>query len=122
VIFLLVVSHWVLDVLMHRPDLQLYPGGAAYGLGLWNSVPATLVVEFAFYALGLWAYARATRGRDAIGRWGFAALAALLLVAYVASLSSPPPSVDAIWMGALVGAAVILGFSAWVDRHRMAVA
>src|SRR5678816_2619777 len=39
----LVLSHWVLDVLTHRPDMPLYPGGPKVGLGLWNSVPATVI-------------------------------------------------------------------------------
>ena len=33
----LVVSHWLLDALAHRPDLPLVPGGEArIGLSLWN--------------------------------------------------------------------------------------
>jgi len=36
IVALLVVSHWVLDWLVHRPDLPLYPGGPKVGLGLWN--------------------------------------------------------------------------------------
>ena len=40
-----VVSHWLLDFLTHRPDLPLWPGGPKVGLGLWNSVPATIGVE-----------------------------------------------------------------------------
>ena len=38
----LVVSHWVLDVVVHRPDMPLAPGLSYHlGLGLWNSVPGT---------------------------------------------------------------------------------
>ncbi|HEU5299248.1 MAG TPA: metal-dependent hydrolase, partial [bacterium] len=33
---LTVVSHWVLDFLVHRPDLPLAPGAMRVGLGLWN--------------------------------------------------------------------------------------
>ena len=36
IIFSLVVSHWVLDYLTHRPDMPLYPGSAKFGLGLWH--------------------------------------------------------------------------------------
>ena len=41
----LVLSHWVLDWFTHRPDLQLWPSGPMVGLGLWNSVPGTILVE-----------------------------------------------------------------------------
>jgi membrane-bound metal-dependent hydrolase YbcI (DUF457 family) len=116
----LVVSHWMLDVLMHRPDIPLYPGGAKYGLGLWNSIPATLTIEFALFAVGLWVYAQTTRARDGTGRWAFIALAVLLVLTYVASFATLPPSVPAIWMGAVGGAAAILALSVWVDRHRAA--
>ena len=114
----LVVSHWVLDFVTHVPDLPIYPGGPKMGLGLWNSTLATLVVEFAVYAVGLVIYARATLARDGIGRWGFLALATLLAVFYTASLLAAPPSVTAIWTGALIGSPVILALSWWTDRHR----
>src|SRR5262249_12597910 len=60
----LVVSHWVLDFATHRPDMPLYPGGPKVGLGLWNSVPATIAIESALYIAALWIYARATRPID----------------------------------------------------------
>jgi hypothetical protein len=48
VVALSVPSHWLLDFIVHRPDMPIFPGGPRYGLGLWNSVPATLVVETVF--------------------------------------------------------------------------
>jgi hypothetical protein len=115
----LVVSHWVLDYVTHRPDMPLYPGGPKVGLGLWSSVAGTIVVESVMFAAGLWIYVRCTRARDGVGRWGFLALVALMLAAYVANvLGGPPPSVTVIWMGAIVGAAVLFALAWWVDRHR----
>lgn len=115
----LVVSHWVLDWMTHRPDMPLYPGGARYGLGLWNSVPATVVIELAMYAAGLSIYARATQARDGIGRWGLLALAVFVLVIYIANIfSPPPPSVNALVVVAVIGAAVMSAWAWWVDRHR----
>src|SRR5438093_2804021 len=61
----LVVSHWTLDFVTHRPDMPIYPGGPKLGLGLWQSVAATVIVEIAMYAVGVWIYLRATRARDA---------------------------------------------------------
>jgi len=48
------VSHWVLDWVTHRPDMPLVPGGARYGLGLWNSIAGTMVVEILMFAAGVW--------------------------------------------------------------------
>src|SRR5690242_3013072 len=52
VLFAAVLSHWVLDWISHRPDMALAPGMHRYfGLGLWNSVPATLAVEGSLWAI-----------------------------------------------------------------------
>jgi len=115
----LVVSHWVLDVLTHRADMPLYPGGPKFGLGLWNSVPGTVAVELPLYAAGLWVYARATRARDGIGRWAFLSLAASLVGIYFVGLAGPPPpSVTALSATALCGVALLILWSWWADGHR----
>src|SRR5712691_12342471 len=64
VVALAVVSHWVLDVVTHRPDMPLYPGGPKLGLGLWNSVTATVIIEVVMFAAGTWIYPRTTRARS----------------------------------------------------------
>ena len=115
----LAVGHWFLDFVSHRPDMPLWPGGPRLGLGLWNSVPATIVVELLMLASGLWLALSATRARDRLGRWGFVSLAALLLLLYAANVTSPPPpSMEAVgWAGA-IGGLVFWALAAWVDRHR----
>jgi hypothetical protein len=85
----LVVSHWVLDVITHRPDMPVYPGGPKAGLGLWNFVGATVAIELAMFAAGVWLYLGATRPRDAAGRWGFMLLISTLLGIYVGDALSP---------------------------------
>jgi len=114
----LVVSHWVLDFVTHRPDMPVYPGGPKFGLGLWNSVAGTMSVEFALFGAGVFLYLTATRARDRVGKWALAALIALLVIVYLAAFAGPPPSVSALWPSAIAGAVVILAWSAWVDRHR----
>ncbi|HEU4697904.1 MAG TPA: hypothetical protein VFS40_01880 [Gemmatimonadales bacterium] len=120
VVGLVVVSHWVLDFVTHRPDLPLVPGGAArVGLGLWYSPVATIVVELAMWVAGVALYVRATRARDRIGAAGFWALVTFLTVIYVLSFTgAPPPSVHAL---ALVTLATWLFplWAWWVDRHRV---
>jgi hypothetical protein len=121
VVPLLVISHWVLDVAVHRPDLPLSPAGRARaGLGLWNYPAATIIVECAMFAAGVAIYARTTRPRDRAGRYGLWGLVAFLLALYAASLVGPPPSsVTALAVGALIGWPLAL-FPWWVDRHRHA--
>jgi membrane-bound metal-dependent hydrolase YbcI (DUF457 family) len=119
VLALLVVSHWVLDFVTHRPDMPLYPGGPQVGLGLWNSVPATVAIELPLFAAGVAAYVHVTRARDATGRWALAGLVAFLLVAYFGNIAGgPPPSIAAIWVTAIGGGILITAWAWWVDRHR----
>jgi len=120
VVALLVVSHWVLDVVTHRPDMPLYPGGTPLGLGLWNSVVGTVVVESVMFVAGLWIYVEATRARDRIGRYGFWALVAVLVLSYVGSLFSPPPPTRvALAIGGIIFGWLFVGWAAWGDKHRV---
>ena len=117
-----VLSHWFLDALVHRPDLPLTPGSdVKIGFGLWNSVLGTLLVEIALFALGLGLYLAGSRGSDRRGRYGLWALVVLLFIAYTgAAFGPPPPSVATVaWAGLLGGlVTVVLGY--WIDRHRSA--
>jgi membrane-bound metal-dependent hydrolase YbcI (DUF457 family) len=114
----LVLSHWALDYVSHRPDLPLWPDGPRVGLGLWHSLPATLVVEFALFGVGAWLYASVTRPRDRIGTFAFAAFVAVLAVIYVmAVFGPPPPSVEALAMSGLLGW-LFVAWAYWIDRHR----
>ena len=116
----LVESHWILDFVTHRPDMPIYPGGPEFGLGLWNSPPLTWAIELAMFAVGVFIYARATRARDGQGKWGLWLLVLLFLAAYAGDAASeaPPPSVQFIWISALVATALTLLLTWWVDRHR----
>jgi hypothetical protein len=119
VLWIGVVSHWVLDWVSHRPDMPLYPGGPKYGLGLWNSIAGTMIVELAMLGAGVWLYVRTTRARDQIGRYAFAAYVGLLLVLYIGDrCSGPPPSVGAIAWTGIVASLVLIPWAWWFDRHR----
>lgn len=117
---LLVVSHWFLDFLTHRADLQLAPGMAGkYGLGLWNSRLGTYVIELAIYLGGSAIYLAKTRARDAKGRWGCTAFVLFLLVLYVLNLQGPPPpAVKPAVISMLVMMPLVLWWAWWFDKHR----
>jgi len=121
VLFATVVSHWVLDWLSHRPDMQLAPGAPVrYGLGLWNSIPLTLAVEGGMWIVGVALYVHATSARDRIGNAGFWPMIALLTGIWLASIFGPPPpnaraaAISALAMG------VIFAWAYWIDGHRPA--
>ena len=118
VVGFVVLSHWMLDFLSHRADMPLWPGGPRVGLGLWNSVGGTVVVEGLFFAVGVWLYFTATRARDTFGRVGAAAFVAFCVLIYALNVTGPPPPNASVMP--LFG---ILGWlfplaAWWVDRHR----
>lgn len=114
----LVASHWVLDAIVHRPDLPLAWSGPKVGLELWASVPATVALELALLGAGALAYAAAVPARDRVGRWALAGLVAFLLAAFAANaLGPPPPTVTAIAAGGLAQW-LFVAWAAWIDRHR----
>ena len=116
---LLVVSHWVLDAIVHVPDLPLTLGdGIKIGLGVWRSLPLSLALELGLFAVGVWIYAASTKHRDSAGLWGFIGMIGLMLLIYAgATFGPPPPNVSAVaWSG--IGQWLIVLLAAWVDRHR----
>jgi len=117
-----VASHWLLDAPMHRPDLPLWPGSRTLvGLGLWNSVPLTLVSELALFGGGVALYLRTTRSRDRIGSWGLWAMVALLVFFFVGgTFGAPPPSERSLALTTL-GLWLFVPWGWWVDRHRQPI-
>lgn len=119
---LTVFSHWVLDWVTHRADLQLAPGVALRtGLGLWNSMPGTIAVEVAMWIAGIWIYVRTTRPRDRVGGVGFWAYIALLSAIYLGSAFGPPPPSAQVVAWSAVALWVFPFWAGWIDRHRAVV-
>jgi len=109
-----VVSHWVLDVISHRPDMPVLPHGPYIGLGLWNSVAATLVVELTMFAAGIALYVRGGgAGRRRISFWLL--IAFLLVVYFAASFGPPPPDTRTLALSALT-AWLLIPWAWWADR------
>jgi hypothetical protein len=117
-LFALVVSHWVLDVASHAPDMPLWPGPSPkFGLGLWYSIPATLIVEGAMWVAGIWLFLRVP------GRWTTGARIwfwSLVIVCTAMWASGPwgpmPPSERALGEFALIGW-LIVPWAALGDRR-----
>jgi hypothetical protein len=114
-----VVSHWFLDVLVHRPDMPVQRGGPYVGLGLWNYPPLTILAEALLYGLGIAVYLRTTRASDRTGTWALWALIVFLAAVWAASVAGPPPPSERVveWSGLALWLFVPWGY--WIDRHRV---
>ena len=115
----LVFSHYILDVITHRPDLPItIDGPTRLGLGLWNYPGTTLAVESVLFLFGIAMYVSVTRERDRIGKIGLMALIATLGAIYFAALYGPPPpnSQAVATAGHLSWLFVLWAY--WIDRHR----
>jgi hypothetical protein len=118
----LVFSHYVLDVITHRPDLPItLTGSRRLGFGLWNHPGTALAIESAMFIVGTTLYLSATRARNRIGRIGVYALIVVLVAMFFAALyGPPPPSSSTVAIGGHLMWLFVL-WAYWVDRHRRAV-
>jgi hypothetical protein len=115
----LVFSHWLLDLFTHRPDLPLYPGSETMvGMGLWNSVIGTLILELFIFGGGVYLYAKITRPKNKQGRFSLWSLVIFLVGIYLMNiLGPPPPDTEPI---AYLGLAqwLLIAWGYWIDRNR----
>jgi hypothetical protein len=108
-------SHWVLDAVVHTPDLPLVSGEPKVGLGLWNHLAVSFPLELAVLALGAWIYARPLDARRRRRIW-------ILVVAMVAlqaygTFAPQPTSVPQFATSALAAYVLLAAAAAWVDRE-----
>jgi hypothetical protein len=118
-IWLGVISHWLLDYVVHRPDLPLYAGGSRFlGLALWNRPKLTIAIELVMFAAGIFIYLGTTRARNAIGKFAFWIFVLALVGLYAAVAFAPPPSsVKKLAIGTMFSW-LFVAWAWWLDRNR----
>ena len=112
----LVISHWVLDFASHAPDMPLWPGPSPrLGLGLWYSIPLTLVIEGSLWILAIVVFLK-DRSRRREGRAAFWSLVMVSTLLWATGpWSPPPPSTRALGWFALIGW-ILVPWAALADR------
>jgi hypothetical protein len=118
-----VFSHWVLDFLVHRPDLPLYDNRAKVGLGIWNYPAVALSLEALLLFGGMILYLGRTKPLRTIGRVGPPIFGVWMLgiQAYV-FFGPPPASPAAAAVTALAAYVIFAAVAHWLDRQRIPVA
>lgn len=113
---LVTFSHWLTDLVVHRPDLPLGLFAPKVGLALWNYPEAEMALEIGLLGLatGLWVAQRVRRRQTAWPALLF--LAALVALQIFAATGSGPASATALGQSALAAFAVVILIAAVVDR------
>ena len=120
ILFAAVVSHWILDVVSHRPDMRIAPGiPGAFGLGLWNSIPATLLVEGGMWLFAIVLYVRATQAKKRTGAYVLWGGIVILTLAWIGNISTAPsPGAGVAALPSLIFFGCATGWAYWTDRAR----
>jgi hypothetical protein len=121
VLFATVVSHWVLDwIAWPALTIPLAPGVSRhFGLGLWASVPATIVVEGGFWLLAIILYLCSTRPANRWGIYVFWIVAVLLTLAWYHNIAGPPPpNPRTAPVSSLILFSFMVAWAYWMNRLR----
>lgn len=116
----LVLSHWVLDWLVHIPDLLITPfTETKVGLGLWNYKYLELLVELLLFAGGVFLYINATNEINKKGKTVFWSLIIFLVAVHLMNVFGPPPT--AVKPIAIVGLSqwVLVLWAGWADKNKV---
>jgi hypothetical protein len=114
-----VFSHWVLDLLVHRPDLPLYDDTYKLGFGLWNYPALALALEASILFGGIFLYLRASKAVSPTGKFGMPMFGILLLILQgIVFFGAPPSSPSAAALTALLSYLVLAGVAYWLEKKR----
>jgi hypothetical protein len=115
----LVLSHWILDFITHRPDLQLFPwSDLRVGLGLWYSIPFTILIEGLIFIAGIFLYLKSTKAVGKKGTIIFWCLIIFLSVIYVMNIFGPPPPSEKPLGYVGLTQWLLIAWGYWADRNR----
>lgn len=115
----LVFSHWLCDLLMHKPDLELWFGGPKVGFGLWDYRLASIGTELGLFVVGMGLYLMRTRAKGIAGAISPIVLMALLIAAQIFGNYGPPPADAAeAAQSAILAYAIATVLAAFVDATR----
>src|SRR6267143_2171462 len=115
-----VFSHWVLDLLVHRPDLPLYDDAAKVGLGLWNYPAPAFLLEVAALFGGMFLYLRSAAATTRLGRYGMPVFGVVMLAVQASVFFGPPPPSDRAAAVTALGSYVLLAAVAGrLERRRV---
>ena len=125
-----IFSHFILDWIVHKPDLAILPGGSfKMGLGLWDHALISYIVEGLIFIGGVGIYLKSTRATTPLGKYGIIVFSVFLLIANLACYNEVmlkvfipvhlTPSFLALFL--LSYYLLFSGIAFWLDRQRDSV-
>jgi hypothetical protein len=121
VVAIAVFSHWVLDLVVHTPDLPLWSDASLkLGFGLWNNAIATFVLEAVLLVGALWAYLRSSSALTSAGKYGMSIFVVFLVLVNIPNIFGPLTSDSkmALAVTALAAYFVFAAIAHWLDKKR----
>lgn len=114
-----VLSHWILDLLVHRPDLAIYDDALKVGLGLWNYPALSFGLEIFMLFGGIFLYMRSTTSNSRIGTLGVPILGVVLVALQsMVFFGAPPETPSAAALTALFAYFLFFLLAFWLERYR----
>ena len=112
-----VFSHWILDLVVHRPDLPLYDNTMKVGLGLWNYPFVAFALEIVVLFAGIYFYLRETKPAQTVGVYRMIIFGVVLVaIQALVFFGAPPTSDKAVALAALISYLVFAAIAGWLDR------
>jgi hypothetical protein len=118
---LVVCSHWVLDVLVHRPDMTLAGGEPRLGLALWDQPFLAYAVEVGLLA-GAAVLALARRHADVAERRAVVNGVAVLIALQTFTVLGPVPPDPTAMVLSVLATFVVVAWAAARAERRLATA
>lgn len=115
----LVFSHWLMDLIVHRPDLPLWFGMQKIGFGLWNNPVIANILELGLFLVGMIWYLSKTSSVGTAGKYYPIVFIALVVAIHAIGQTMPlPGSMTEVAVSAFASYVVLALLAAGLDKTR----
>jgi len=113
-----VFSHWILDLIVHRPDLAIYDNTLKVGFGLWNYRGIEFALEIAILVAGIIIYLK--RNGAIVRKVSVIIFGAVLILIQAGNtfVRRPPSSDRAFAITALIFYTLFAGVAFLLEKRR----
>jgi len=120
IVALAVFSHWILDLIVHRPDLAIYDDTLKVGFGLWNYRGLEFGLEVAILVAGIVIYLKRNVVRSAVRKYSLIIFGVLLILIQTGNtfVSRPLSSDHAVAVTALISYTLFTAVAFLLEKKR----